>query len=131
MTVGDFPAPDFTRLAELVGRIGRVPRRELRCHPDVARWLLLTLPEAEPGFPFTGAIGSLTGVPVVENADYQPGEWKLYEDGEAKACGRIRVPPWVTEPVKFDVAFPRMINRSHAWFPVASPAPMAGLSSIV
>ncbi len=126
-------ALDLAALTELAGRIGHVPRRELRCHPDVSRWLMLTLPEAKPEFPFTGAVGSLTGVPVIENDGYQPGEWELYEDGEAKASGRIRVPSWVTEPIKLEFAAPSAIERLwlRGYLPAASPVPMAGLSSIV
>lgn len=116
---------DFAALAELAGRIGYVPRRELHCHPDVARWLMLTLPEAEPESPFTGAIGALTGVPVTEQADFESGAWELREDGEVTSSGRMQVPPWVTEPIELDVAFPRMIDRSHSWFPCVTPGPFA------
>lgn len=121
---------DFAALAELADRIGHVPRRELHCHPDVARWLMLTLPEAEPKFPFAGAIGSLTGVPVTEDPDFEPGAWELREDSEVTAVGRIQVPPWVTAPVKLDVTLPRMIDRYHPWFPCVPPAPLS-VSSVI
>jgi len=132
MTAGDFPRPDFKALAELVERIGPVPRRELRCHPHVAKWLILTLPEAQPEFPFAGGIGSMTGIPVIEHADFEPGEWELREDGEVTAVGRIKVPSWVTAPIELDVTFPRVVDRPRLdlWFPIASPVPMALLSSI-
>jgi hypothetical protein len=93
---------------------------------------MLTLPEAEPEFPFAGAVGSLTGIPVIKQADFEPGVWELFEDGEVKACGRIRVPPWVTEPIKLDVEFSPAADRlwRHSLFPITSPVPMAGLSSI-
>jgi hypothetical protein len=112
-------------LTELAGRIGYVPRRELVCHPDVARLLMLTLPDAEPEFPFTGSIGALTGIPVIGNPDFEPGTWELREDGEVTASGHVEVPPWVTAPVTLDVTFPRMIDRSHPWFPCVPPASFA------
>lgn len=122
---------DFTDVAELAERFGRVLRRELRCHPDVAKWLMLTLPEAQPEFPFTGAIGSLTGVPVIEQPDFEPGAWEILEDGEVTASGRIDVPSLVTEPVTFDVEFPATGRLSHLWpygsFPVRSMALPGGI----
>lgn len=122
MTVGDGPL-DFAALAVLAGRIGYVPRRELHCHSSVARLLMLTLPEAEPEFPFTGAIGSLTGIPVIEAPDFEPGTWEIREDGEVTASGHLEVPSWVTAPVAFDVAFPRAADRLRWWLPLAPPAP--------
>ena len=109
-------------LAELADRIGYVPRRELHCHPDVARWLMLTLPEAEPEFPFAGSIGALTGVPVTEKPEFEPGTWELREDGEVTAAGHLEVLSWVTAPVAFDVTLPRMTDRYHPWFPCVAPS---------
>lgn len=114
---------NLAALAELADRIGYMPRRELHCHPDVARRLMLTLPEAKPQFPFTGSIGALTGVSVIENPDFEPGAWEIREDGEVTASGYLEVPPWVTAPVVFDVALPRMIDRYHPWFTYVPPSP--------
>jgi hypothetical protein len=110
-------------LADLADRIGYVPRRELHCHPSVGRLLMLTLPEAEPEPPFTGSVGALTGIPVTVKPDFEPGAWEIREDDEVTASGHIDVPPWVTAPAEFDVTFPRMIDRSHSWFPYAPPPP--------
>lgn len=123
----------YAELADLMAQFPTPVRRELRCHPDVARWLMLTLPDAaEPEFPFTGAIGAITGIPVTERADFEPGEWELREDGKVKASGHIDVPPWVTRPVEFDIEPPSFSVISRVWpygsFPVNRP--MTLLSSI-
>lgn len=116
---------DFASLAELAGRIGYTPRRELHCHPSVSRLLMLTLPEADPEFPFTGSIGALAGIPVTEKPDFEPGAWEIREDGEVTASGRVDVPPWIAAPVRLDVTFPPVADRLRlrAWLPLAPPAP--------
>jgi hypothetical protein len=121
---------DLAALAELADRIGCVPRREFRCHPSVSRLLMLTLPEAEPGFPFTGSIGALTGIPVIENADFEPGAWELREDGEVTASGRIEVPAFVAPVDLTPMSFPRVIDRTHPWFPYVPPSLLSISSAI-
>ena len=123
---------DLAALAELADCIGRVPRRELHCHRDVRLWLALTLPELEPQFPFTGSTGTLTGVPVIEREDFEPGTWEIREDGEVTANGHVEVPSWVTAPVDFKFSpFPRMTDRPglNPGFRVMFPVPFS-LSTI-
>lgn len=123
--------PDFTALTELADRIGRVPRRELHCHRDVRLWLTLTVPELEPQFPFTGS--ALTGVPVIEREDFEPGTWEIREDGEVTASGHIEVPSWVTAPIDLKFSpLPHMAD--HPWlnpgFRVMAPVPFSFASVI-
>ena len=122
--------PTYAGIADLMAEYPAPVRRELRCHPHVARWLGFTLREARPEVPFTGAIGSLSGIPVFEAEDFEPGAWELREDGDIKVSGHIEVPAWfikLLEPVPFDISIPPVFERRRMdyWFPIAPPVPMA------
>ena len=83
-------------IAELLSQLPKPKLRELHCHPRVTRHLRTTSAEAEPGFP--GAIGTLTGIPVIEHDDMKPGAWELREDGDVVASGRLRtMEEWARE----------------------------------
>jgi len=81
---------DFASLARLVERFPKPKRRELHCHPSVVAYLRMTLPEAEPEPPWSGAIGSLTGIPIMEKPELEPCAWEFYEDGEMVDSGTLR-----------------------------------------
>lgn len=84
----DWPGPsDVAKAMEEVAKL-RLARQELHCHPRVTEHLRATSTETEPAFP--GTIGSLTGIPVIEHDDMQPGAWELREDGEVVSSGKLR-----------------------------------------
>jgi hypothetical protein len=92
---------ELPRLTELLGDLKPPKRAELHCHRRVVNWLRLTSREAE--LP-DGAIGGLTGVLVVEDADMEPGAWERRQDGEVTASGNIGM-PWLdvlAEPLKIE-----------------------------
>lgn len=77
-----------SEIAELAVTWPEPKLRELHCHPRVTAHLLAVSSEAEPGPP--GAVGSLTGIPVIEHGDMPPGAWELRENGEVVSSGRLR-----------------------------------------
>ena len=94
-------------LAALLGELPRLPQRELHCHPAVLRYLELTAPPREPDPPWTGSIGHLTGIPVIEKPDMERGAWELREDGKVVKSGTI---PWwlavLSEPIEVEFKYP-------------------------
>jgi hypothetical protein len=82
--------PTYAGIAAMMAQFPRPVQRELHCAPDVVEALHLTLPEAEPEFPWSGAIGSITGIPVIEKPEFMPGVWQLLEDGKMTDFGVIR-----------------------------------------
>lgn len=92
MPLGRLTQPPPITLAEIAAYFEAVPRPkryELHCHPDVAIALYAVSAPAEPEFPWSGAIGSLTGVPVIKKPDLERGRWELYEDGELIKSGML------------------------------------------
>lgn len=84
-TPGDIGPEEW---AQMLADAPKPKLRALHCHPRVAEHLHAISVEAKPEFP--GAIGSLTGVPVIEHDDMQPGAWELREDGQVVSSGRLR-----------------------------------------
>lgn len=81
---------DYASIAEAMRNLPRMPLRELHCHPAVAASLRLAAPEAGPQFPWSGAIGSLTGIPVIEKPEMMPGAWEIRENGILVSFGVLR-----------------------------------------
>jgi hypothetical protein len=83
------------KIAALLDAFPTPRSRELHCHPAVIERLRALIPEADPkpkaSWDFSyGAIGSLTGIPVIEDADLAPGWWELRENGKMIDFGQIR-----------------------------------------
>jgi hypothetical protein len=72
-------------VADLIRQFPKPVHRELHCHPSVAGVLRMSTTEAQP--PFPGVIGSLTGIPVIEDLKLGVGEWELREDGMTHSSG--------------------------------------------
>lgn len=92
---------------------------ELHCHPDVANWLMLTTREAKPEFP--GQIGSLTGIPVVDEPEFADGAWELRRDGEIIKSGHVDV-PYLARKLKIEIRPPDLsaLRRHHYLGPWAT-----------
>lgn len=102
----------FDAMADLARQVPRLPRRELRCGPGVIMRLRLTMPEAEPSPPWSGTVGNLTGIPVIESPGLGRGDWEIIEDGEVTASGHIEVPEFVTRPIELPaVVVPGLTSR--------------------
>jgi hypothetical protein len=90
MSAGSVSLP---KIAAPLGAFPTPRSRELHCHPAVTERLRALMPAAEPTAPWDfsyGAIGSLTGIPVIEDADLAPGWWELRENGKMTDFGQIR-----------------------------------------
>jgi hypothetical protein len=82
--------PTYWDIARTMAALPRPKQRELHCHADVVEALRDALPDAEPEFPWSGAVGSATGIPVIEEPEFMPGVWELREDGKMVSFGVIR-----------------------------------------
>lgn len=85
---------------------------KLHCHPDVANWLMLVSAEAKPEFP--GEIGSLTGILVFEEPEFDDGTWELRRDGEVVSSGHVDV-PYLARKLKIEFRQPDLsaFRRHH------------------
>lgn len=90
---------DLKAIADLLRSWEPPKLKELHCHPDVANWLMLT--SAEPGPQFPGQIGSLTGIPVFEEPEFEDGAWELREDGLVVTSGHVDV-PYLARKIKIE-----------------------------
>ena len=101
---------ELKAIADLLGNWEPPKLTELHCHPDVSNWLMLTTPEAKPEFPWSGAIGSLTGIPVFEEPEFEDGAWELRQDGKVVSSGHVDV-PYLARRIKLEfhepLAWPR------------------------
>lgn len=82
------PALTLGDLAVMMRDMPRLKQREFRCHADVVAWLRASLPDTDPPFP-RDAAATLTGVPVIEKAEMEPGRWEIWEDGQMIKSGRL------------------------------------------
>lgn len=114
---------DLKAIADLLGDWQPPKPRELHCHPDVSNWLMLISREPEPGFQFTGSIGSLTGIPVFEEPDFEDGNWELREEGHVISNGHVDV-PYLARKLKIEFKY-----TSLAWKPDNLNWRLPGLAS--
>lgn len=83
----DHATPDFKAFVDFANRLPRIKRTELHCHPGVVIALREAAPPAEYN-PWSPP----PSIPVIElivDADMEPGQWEIREDGEVIKSGRL------------------------------------------
>jgi hypothetical protein len=81
--------PTFAEFVAYANSLPRIKRTELHCHPDVAPMLLEAAP-AQPYEPWKPDLCARIGtIDLIVNADMQPGEWEIRENGEVTKSGRL------------------------------------------